>query len=197
MAPRDATDGIAPPAYSVQDLGRQSEAPVPVDVDTSAAFKHLVLNPNIEDRKLTVDTCLAHLKLIHAIHNLKEEVGYTDGLFGLHDSRATDGPDDLDLDIVHIGKGVELKDADKIKFALSKIREKRWALFVARATDRYEAWWRSIQGQNALTESDMAEPGSDLYANFPIIRSDVQGLREDTLPPLGLSISLPCLQQAV
>ena len=32
--------------------------------------------------------CLIHLKLLSALHNLKEDVGYTDGLFGLWDARS-------------------------------------------------------------------------------------------------------------
>lgn len=178
-------DGVAPPAYSAHENGGGMQSAPPVDVDITAAFARLSLESNITERKLTVDTCLAHLKLLHAIHNLKEEVGYTDGLFGLYDSRATDDASNLDLDTVHVEKGVKLEDADKIKLALSKIREKRWALFVARAVDRYESWWKTIQGQNVLTEDMMADPVSELFANFPLLCEKPQGLREDMLPPLG------------
>lgn len=182
MPGQDDRDGVAPPAYAAE----QAEAQPPVDVDTTAAFANLSLETNIAQRRLTVDTCLAHLKLLHAIHNLKEEVGYTDGLFGLHDSRAGHDADGFDLDAIHAGKGIKIEDAEKVKLALSKIREKRWALFVARAVDRYETWWRVIQGQNHLTQDMMAEPASDLYANFPILCKDPRGLGPDMLPPLGV-----------
>ncbi|KJK78130.1 hypothetical protein H634G_06302 [Metarhizium anisopliae BRIP 53293] len=182
MHGQDDRDGVAPPAYAVE----QAEAQPPVDVDTTAAFAHLSLETNIAQRRLTVDTCLAHLKLLHAIHNLKEEVGYTDGLFGLYDSRAGHDADGFDLDAIHAGKGIKIEDAEKVKLALSKIREKRWALFVARAVDRYETWWRVIQGQNHLTQDMMAEPASDLYANFPILCKDPRGLGPDMLPPLDV-----------
>jgi hypothetical protein len=178
-------DDVAPPAYSAQDNGNRADAPPSVDVDVTASFAQLTLDQNIADRKLSVNTCLAHLKLIHAIHNLKEEVGYTDGLFGLYDQSATDDAHGLDLDMFHVEKGVKLEDADKMRLVLSKIREKRWALFVARAVDRYEAWWKTIQGPNSLTEDIMAEPVSELYSHFPILSKDPRGLREDMLPPLG------------
>lgn len=32
------------------------------------------------------ETCIAHLRLLHAFHSLKEDIGYSDGLFGLWDS---------------------------------------------------------------------------------------------------------------
>lgn len=192
MAGKNNGDGIAPPAYSANESGSfpgRTESLPTVEVDITAAFSNLELEPDISERKLTVDTCLAHLKLLHACHNLKEEVGYSDGLFGLYDSRATDDASDLDLDTIHVQKSVKPEETDKINLALSKIREKRWALFVARAVDRYEAWWKTIQGPNSLTEDTMADPVSDLYSYFPVISASPQGLRDDMLPPLGM---YPC-----
>ncbi|CZS98839.1 related to large-conductance mechanosensitive channel [Rhynchosporium agropyri] len=70
------------------------------------------------------DQCLAHLKLLSALHVLKEDIGYADGLFGLFDAKC-----DMATN----------RDA-----SLVKMREKRWALYVARAADRFQDWWLKV-----------------------------------------------------
>lgn len=70
----------------------------------------------------TTDECIAHLKLLTALHHLREEISETDGLFGIQDSQA-------DFFGSH-------QPTAKVK-----IREKRWAVYVARAVDRFEKWW--------------------------------------------------------
>ncbi|EFY87376.1 hypothetical protein MAC_06611 [Metarhizium acridum CQMa 102] len=162
----------------------QPEAHPPADFDTTTAFTHLSLEKHISGRKLTVDTCLAHLRLLHAIHNLKEEVGYSDGLFGLYDNFADDVAAVLDLDAILAMKGIVIEDAKKLKLALNKIREKGWSMIVARAVDRNETWWMVFRGQNYLTEDMMREPASELYSNFPILCKDPRGLGQDMPPPL-------------
>lgn len=185
-----------PPAYTTVDESATA--------DLTAAFDQLSLSNTASDP--TVDTCLAHLKLLFAIQSMKEDVGYTDGLWGLWDARA--GPLDQ-LEHAYADKRKAPSDAKKIlkdeldgddeKTAkkalenLSKIREKRWALFLARATQRYEAWWKSLPGQ-PLTERDMEEDTAFGYETFPTDDSATFEWSEDKLPPLGmLSGPLPRL----
>lgn len=104
------------------------------------------LNLHSEPTDPTVDTCLAHLKLLNAFFNLKEEIGYTDGLFGLWDSRAPGNEESV------AGDDAARKARDE---ALSKVREKRWSLYVARAVDRFEVWWTHV-----LCEREAKSPGS-------------------------------------
>lgn len=128
-----------------------------------------------------VGSCLAHLKLLHAIQGMKEDVGYTDGLWNLWDSRAADG---REVSTDHGGTDPgKMTDEYKKKLSLSKIREKRWALFVARAVDRYEAWWNTLQKQT-LTETDMSAHRSAKYAEFPTAGTPLDW-KEHMLPPLG------------
>ncbi len=69
---------------------------------------------------------------------------------------------------------------------LSKIREKRWAVFLARAVDRYEAWWTSMQRPNGgLTENDMHTPRTDKYDLFVSSGNDLMAWDASNLPPLG------------
>ncbi|KAH7010993.1 hypothetical protein EDB80DRAFT_383537 [Ilyonectria destructans] len=175
----------APPSY--QDA--ESGAPVADNEPPpglTASFEDLDLGSTPRDPD--PNTCLAHLRLLFAFQNLKEEIGYTDGLWGLWDTRA-----DGDMQVTKEGK-VEEKipihsktEVPKDKhLLLSKIREKRWALFVARAVDRYEAWWKSLVEGPALTEDDMNSPDSPAYAQFPSSRQGPRYWAERSLPPLDV-----------
>ncbi|KAI1880428.1 hypothetical protein JX265_002049 [Neoarthrinium moseri] len=110
----------------------------------------------------TVDTCLVHLKLLRAFEQLKSKIGYTDGLWEIWDSRA-------------LGN-VEV---------LAKLREKRWALYVARAVDRYQAWWKSFV-PDMLTEKDILkrspEGNPSRYAQFAAAHEPMRWTK-DILPP--------------
>jgi len=186
----------SPPAYNdgADDCTRP-QGNVPDDVDLAASFAKLTLENQPKDPD--ADTCLAHLKLLHAIQSMKEDVGYTDGLWGIWDSRAenpledlfgTQGPAPGADEPVPTGE-------DRVKAALSRIREKRWALFVARAVDRYESWWRSLPKGYMLTEQDMEQEGNARYSRFPSTGALIDW-KEHMLPPLGTP-AFPRLMPAV
>jgi hypothetical protein len=154
-------------------------------VNLTEAFDKLSLDgrPKHPD----VDTCLAHLKLLFAIQAMKEEVGYTDGLWNIWDARA-DSPETMSdgLDTAPPVEGSTAGVSNKKLAALSKIREKRWAVFLARAVDRYEAWWTSMQTPNGgLTASDMHNPTSENFAGFTTPSNDYITWDAANLPPLG------------
>lgn len=161
-------------------------------VDITAAFSNLSLDPTQKDP--TVDICLAHLKLLHAIQSMKEDVGYTDGLWDLWDRRA-ESHGDIDLDDVEesVPGGIahpapektKRTPDDEMKIRLSKIREKRWALFVARAVDRYEAWWASFPNKVMLREKDMVEGSGSVFHDF-VSRTEIMTWKETMLPPLDV-----------
>jgi hypothetical protein len=108
-------------------------------------------------------TLTAHLRLLHAFDALKSSIGYRNGLWSINDSRAAgDGEDKL-----------------------ARVREKRWAVYLARAADRYAAWWESFVADRLL-ESDMLKGGpdsSEKYGNF--LKGDGMGWTAEMLPPLG------------
>src|SRR5947207_3448649 len=64
--------------------------------------------------------------------NLREEVAETDGLFGINDSLASR----------FSGKSREE--------LIVKIREKRWAVYVTRAVDRFQQWWETYLPESQL-----------------------------------------------
>ncbi|KAK4129812.1 hypothetical protein N657DRAFT_640483 [Parathielavia appendiculata] len=186
-----------PPAYSARAPSDACYAHNAIEnqaVSLTAAFEDLVLSDLPVDP--SVDTCLAHLKLLFAIQWMKEDVGFADGLWGLWDAQA--GP----MDPVHRRRPEKVKKEkdepepsaeEKLREenlkTLSLIREKRWALFIARAVHRYETWWKSLMDvfpQRPLSEADMEIPGFVMYEGFPTDRKAVFRWREDMLPPLDV-----------
>ena len=179
----DGSDEPPPPGYND---ATQLADPLPDDVDVTASFASLSLSPTPQNPDS--DTCLAHLKLLYAIQGMKEDVGYTDGLWNIWDSRADDEREDLSLGAMPDAAPAKLADDDKRKIAISKIREKRWAVFVARAVDRYESWWQSLSGV-MLREADMEDAKSPKYVKLPS-DSTITAWKEDMLPPLGLCLHI-------
>lgn len=179
-------DGEAPPSYTTATEDVLDATDPSQNIDVTTAFANLSLSSGPSTGGPNVDTTLAHLKLLHAIDTLKEDVGYTDGLYGIFDSRAK-----WDTEILHgaaLPPGVQLDKlggSDKEKLALSRLREKRWAIFLARAVDRYEAWWNAMaRNKTMLTEEDMSTPDSPKYLAFSTSGKPL-GWTRDSIPPLG------------
>lgn len=156
-----SSDESSPPSYSVNDPNR-----VP---DITAAFSNLKLE---NTDKPTIDHCIAHLKLLQAFHQLREDVALQDGLFGLCDDFVPS----------------TANEAQKAEI-LVKIREKRWAVYVARAADRFKCWHGFVDiSSQKLKQEDLAT----VCRQKP---SDGNALlfTEDNLPPLGgYYVSMMC-----
>lgn len=150
---RNASQNTPPPSYVEQDSNVH---------DTTAAFSNLNLDAS---HTPTADQCTAHLKLLEAFHQLREDIALKDGLFGICDSFAD----------------TKVTAQEKAEL-LVKIREKRWAVYVARAAKRFEKWWTEYVEPNAqmLKQSDIP----------PTFRQKLhignsQDFDCDNLPPLG------------
>ena len=132
----------------------------------TAAFSNLDLGPASSEP--TEDRCIAHLKLLEAFHQLREDIATTDGLFELYDDFV---PEYL---------------SQKNKAAvLLKIREKRWAVYVAKAAIRFETWWETLiqPGSKMLRGIDI-EDGS-WQRDDEAQEEEVIPFTPDNLPPLG------------
>jgi hypothetical protein len=186
--------------------GSQSQQPT-----SRPAFENLELGDRPSHP--TPQTVLAHLKLLHAIHNLKMDIGHTDGLFGLWDWMAWRGalggqhgkkqgagnssaasplsmaalppfPPSMGADPAAASPEMwDNIDVAKVRENLCRIREKRWAVYVARAVERYRKWLWSLKGDR-LTTGDM-QPGTR-YIGFAA-GGELERLRwrADMLMPLG------------
>ncbi|KAI2638591.1 hypothetical protein GGS21DRAFT_509045 [Xylaria nigripes] len=164
----------APPSYDASHTTSLSRG----DIDQlTSAFSSL--HVPLVAQNVSPDTCLAHLKLLYAFQNLKETIGYTDGLWNLYDNRIFPNRDGT----IALKKTEELDDDTKKK--LSLLREKRWALYVARATDRYEAWWNGFS-KDPLTEKDMLRD-TTRYSEFTCSSNATAfAWTRNMLPPLDV-----------
>lgn len=90
----------------------------------------------------------------------------TDKLFGIRDEYV---PSDL-------------SDARKAE-VLSKIGEKRWSIYVAKAARRFEAWWEKCvePGVRPLRQKDIPVA----FASGPTTFTSSLHFGKDDLPPLG------------
>ncbi|KAI9872060.1 MAG: hypothetical protein M1830_002108, partial [Pleopsidium flavum] len=82
-------------------------------------------------------------------HQLREDIATSEGLFGISDRLAI--------------------LSSKPEEALAKVREKRWAVYVARAADRFATWWNTYVpiSQRPLRQTDVASTGD--FARTPTI----------------------------
>jgi len=160
--PNAATEAV--PFYSATaPLSQAAEA------ELNSAFSHLnvaTTPPPFPEP----EHALVHLKLLFALHSLKDEVGSTDELFGIKDS--------------------SLEKVQDKKDALAALKEKRWSLYVARAVERFQEWWLKVlctkEDGVRLTTKELLS-GSETLAKFPEAgQPQVWGTAN--LPPLGKHI---------
>lgn len=136
-----------PPAYTSNVLETDVETPT-----------SMLANLRITETVVpSINQCIAHLRLLEAFHKLREDIGTQDGLFGLNDAVATiNGVTD--------------------DTALFMIREKRWAVFVCQAVERFTVWYDKCVPTQIVPQS-IASAIS--YAGTPM------EFTESQLPPLG------------
>jgi hypothetical protein len=154
----------APPTYAYNDPVLDAP-PGPSPEDLDAVFASLKIS-DVPSYFPVADHCLAHLKLLSIFNTLKEDIGYTDGLFGLWDAKCE-------------------MAANKEK-TLALIREKRWALYIARAVDRFEDWWLYVlcANPNVRLQSKSMLASVQEYSQFTSI-GQVQRWTPEMLPPIG------------
>ncbi|KXG46710.1 uncharacterized protein PGRI_039610 [Penicillium griseofulvum] len=114
---------------------------------------------------VTRDECVAHLKLLAVLADLRDTISSDDGLFGINDAEAERFPNNLNE-------------------ARARIREKRWAVYTARAVDRYTKWWSTglPQSRQMATIEDLEDIR---YEN--ILTCDTRvGWSIENLPPLDI-----------
>ena len=149
----NASKNSPPPSYAEHDSSVS---------DTTAAFSNLNLDAS---HTPTADQCIAHLKLLEAFHQLREDIALKDGLFGICDNFAD----------------TKVTAQEKAEL-LVKIREKRWAVYVARAARRFQEWWRECIEPNAQMLKQIEIPATFRQQLHIGTRLDFDC---DNLPPLG------------
>ena len=116
------------------------------------------------------DQCIAHLKFLAALADLRDTIASSDGLFGIFDSQ--------------VDEVISKKDDERTRHkALAILRERRWMVYVARAVDRYTTWWECcvVRTQRDITVWDTQQPS---YASITQWATPLPFGPKD-LPPLG------------
>jgi hypothetical protein len=110
------------------------------------------------------DQCVAHLKFLAVLADLRDSISNNDGLFGLFDSEAE-------------------RFRSSSNEAHARIREKRWAVYTARAVERYRQWWFSClpMSRPHVTMDDLESREYETIVDSPtqVVWSP------DNMPPLG------------
>jgi hypothetical protein len=146
-----------PPPYSANEV----EQP-PLELP------QLDLSSNLSaSTTITRDQCVAHLKFLAVLADLRDTISSDDGLFDIYDAEAERFPDSLNE-------------------ARARIREKRWAVYTARAVDRYTEWWsHGLPGSRPMATINDLE--SIDYENI-INCGTIVAWSTENLPPLGKCI---------
>ena len=113
------------------------------------------------------DQCIAHLKLLECFHELREAIATTDGLYGIKDDFV---PSSL--------------DERSYATLLSKVREKRWSIFVAQAAKRFESWWQYCVEPKASTACALVLEVRPVAWTQTVTPE----FSQINLPPIGLSL---------
>lgn len=146
-----------PPSYSAN----QVEQP-PLELPQLDLSSHPPSSTSI-----TRDQCVAHLKFLAVLADLRDTISSDDGLFGIHDAEAERFPNSLNE-------------------ARARLREKRWAVYTARAVDRYTKWW-SIGLPRSRPMATITDLECIDYENI-LNCGTIVAWSTDNLPPLGKCI---------
>lgn len=151
-----------PPVYPSQP----SNLPLTPPPDITAAFANLTLEPSSFP---SPDQCLAHLKLLEAVHTLREDISNRDGVFQIWDRFAK-----------------HQHDPPKARTAIC---EKRWEIYVAKAVQRFEKWWTVCVEKDAKRLEYKQIP--EVFQKFEDEQNEkiTSDLPFTDLPPLGMTFS--------
>ena len=125
LLPHYSPSEIPPPDYKAGSSYDYADVPP----NYTAGFANLDLSDAPSSENPTVDETIAHLKTLECFYRLRKAVSSTDGLFGIYDAT-----------VMEIPRSSSLANSEGADELLLKLAEKRWAIYVSRAVDRFHAW---------------------------------------------------------
>lgn len=167
---KHSSSSSPPPTYSNSSAPPYEHVDFDAPPDLSAGFANLKLFPG-KSPVPRPDACTAHLKLLESFSRLREDVGSTDGLFGICNSVITT-----------LNGGVESTDTK----ALSVLAEKRWVVYVSRAVDRFARWRDAVAPATRHMTVPYCDQGGRLEHQVGYDQNpDTVKLDMSNMPPLG------------
>ncbi|SMQ53689.1 unnamed protein product [Zymoseptoria tritici ST99CH_3D7] len=141
-----------------------------IDVpDITAGFSNLRIPGRGKDGLPMTAECIAHLKLLECFYRLRADVASRDGLFGIQNPTFKQVPATND------GRAECLK----------KLAEKRWAIYVERAIDRYETWLTAMDTGRPITRKSLKVLGQKGW----LLEGDAGNeyrIESSTMPPVDV-----------
>ncbi|KAL4895138.1 hypothetical protein BDV59DRAFT_192076 [Aspergillus ambiguus] len=150
------------------------EAPPPYDGHTRPPLSIPRLNPALgagppTAATVTRDQCIAHLKFLAVLADLRDTIGNTSGLFGLADADPR----------------VFCEETNEAQI---RIKEKRWAVYTTRAVERYTVWWNTCV-DNRRPRTTTGDLYSSDYGSMTTLKHPMDW-QPNILPPLDVLMVL-------
>ncbi|KAI9884589.1 MAG: hypothetical protein M1823_003609 [Watsoniomyces obsoletus] len=149
--------------------------------EVALRLDQLRLDDQVQEMKPSRDQCVAHLKLLKAFAGLRADVVHRDGVrrggvFGITDIMAT------------VAEKRSRQPRTRQAY-LRDLEEKRWAVYVARATDRFEQWFfgpvKELVG-GTTERLKMSDLDRDSSYDALHLASNPVVMTSDQLPPLDV-----------
>jgi hypothetical protein len=159
-----------PPGYQADDDG---VAPP----DYTAGFTNLSISDAPSSDIPSVNETIAHLKTLECFSRLRQTIASTDGLFGIHNAI-----------IVDIARSSNLASGEGVDELLPKLAEKRWAIYISRAVDRFHAWVSVAVPDGRLpTIAELEHDGqNDMITRPDYVKQAMQPIGQSNMPPLDV-----------
>ncbi|GME43994.1 uncharacterized protein LTHEOB_11898 [Neofusicoccum parvum] len=182
--------GAPPPAYHEQPpsdaLPSLDGANLPPDF--TRRLESLSLDPLRVQDAPAPDECIVHLKLLEAFYNLRQDIEGTEGLFGIAGPHLPSKNEKQERSDLKDHEDLDENTKQKIK----QVREKRWAVYVSRAVDRYETWFGERIPKTTAGKMKGPITGQSLKED-PSLREEASTMGErlkdffpENLPPLDV-----------
>ena len=168
--PEYSESQLPPPDYAD---GGDAQPP-----DYTAGFASLSISdvPSLDIPQ--VNETIAHLKTLECFYRLKQSIASTEGIFGIDNAK-----------VVDIARTSNLADGNGANEFLHRLAEKRWAIYVSRAVDRFHAWVSTAVPTAPIpTMAELEESGTNgrIIVEPSQVRLQMPPLDKSNMPPVDV-----------
>jgi hypothetical protein len=168
--PEYSESQLPPPDYTAD-----GDVPPP---DYTAGFASLSISDEPSLDIPQVNETIAHLKTLECFYRLKQNIASADGIFGIDNAK-----------IVDIARTSSLANGDGADEFLPRLGEKRWAIYVSRAVDRFHAWISTaVPAAPIPTIAELEESGRNdqILMEASYVRHRMPPIDRSNMPPVDV-----------
>lgn len=157
-----------PPSYAQRPEYDEEDTEPPPDITTG--FSNLNLSSSTSITPTHAET-IAHLKVLEAFYRLRQNIGSTDGLYGISNSTVTS----------------LTPSNDEQSELLARLAEKRWAIYLTKAVGRFEKWTSAVfLSYGCITTSILSTDGETGRLVEPGYGAQPIAFTRDVMPPIDI-----------